>query len=201
MVQGEGVGVVSSKSTSAQGSAAELAGDACLLAAAAIPLGPLALLIGPVGAWLLHGRSLSKRVALGAAFGLVAGLVVVGALIAALAFALNAAGLGGDNQNTIPLILVGIVAAAFLAAVISLDIDAIRDLAPTRRAHARLDVVRLILTAVLLVGGVSIFLVQRANPGSEIADAVIFSLASGAVAAITTYVATKYAERSTGAAA
>jgi len=189
---------MSSDITPANEGVAGLAGDACLLAAVTIPLGPLALIIGPIASWLLHGRSVNKRAAIGLVIGLVAGTVVVGAFMAVLALGLSAANFGGDSQNTIPLVLFGIVAVGFVAAMIALDVDAIRDLVPARRVHLRLDVVRLVATAILLAGGVAIFLAQRANPGSEVADAAVFAVLSGATAAVATYVAWKYTDRSMG---
>jgi hypothetical protein len=43
---------------------------------------------------------------------------------------------------------VAVLAAAYLVAIVWLDVDALRDLSPQRREHARLDIVRLLATAV-----------------------------------------------------
>lgn len=189
---------MTSESTQKSG-VAEIAGDACMLSAVAVPLGPLAVVVGPAAAWLLHGRRMDKRAVGGWALGLLAGIVAVGALVALLAFGLNAVGQGGEDQNTVPIVVLGVVALAFLGAVIWLDVDAIRDLMASQRDHARVDVVRLVVSGILLVAIIAVTVVQTRYPASEAGEAGVFALASGAVGAIAAAVASAWQLRTEAA--
>lgn len=66
----------------------------------------------------------------------------------------------------------------------AMAVDAVRDLAPARRAHVRLDVVRLVAAAILAVGVAAIVRIQTTNPATEAGDAGVFALAGGAVAGV-----------------
>lgn len=167
---------------------ASLVGDACLLTAVTIPLGPLSLFIGPSAAWYLHGRKMDRSAVLAGLAGLVAGLVAVGGAGALVGLGLESIGLGGDDY-VVPLVIMGVVALVFFAALVALDVDAIRDLDPVRRIHARLDVVRLVVSVVLIVGTVAVIWAQLANPATETGDAGVFALVAAAIGAVTMWVA------------
>lgn len=166
---------------------ASLVGDACLFTAATIPLGPLSLVVGPSAAWYLHGRKLDWSAVLAGIAGIFAALVIVAAAGVLGGFGLDSVGLRGDYAA--PLLMLGVVALLFFSALIALDVDAVRDLNPARRAHARLDFVRLAVSVVLMVGTVAVTWVQVANPETGIGDAGVFALAAGAVGAAAMWVA------------
>lgn len=167
---------------------ASLVGDACLLTAVTIPLGPLSLVIGPSAAWYLHGRRLDLPAVLAGVTGIAAGLVVVGAVGGLAGLILESIGLGGDDFVA-PLVLLGVVALIFFTVLIVLDVDAVRDLDPARRAHARLDFVRIAVSVVLVVGTIGVIWTQVTNPASGVGDAGVFALAAGAVGAVAMWVA------------
>jgi len=148
------------------GPRAVLAGDGALLMAAACavlaPLGylfegvaiPLMVvgLLAPLLAWRLHGRRVDRTATGGAVLGYLAGagltlgLVVLTVLVI---LALTAVGLSAtsvDAGRVLGQIQVVVIAVAYLALAAWLDVDALRDLAAQRRAHAGLDVARLVAT-------------------------------------------------------
>jgi len=165
-----------------------MAGDAALFGAISIVGGPLALVIGPIASWLLHGRRVSRetaiRLAISLAVGIVAGLAVVGGFLAAFATLGAVIGPIGGSEFTFAITLLSVVGALFAAGVVALVVDAVRDLASTRRRHVRLDVARLVATAVLVVEGTAITVIQSRNPAAEIGDAGVCAPAAGAVAAV-----------------
>lgn len=169
-----------------------MAGDAALFAAITILTGPLSLIIGPAASWLLHGRRVSRATAISLAIslavGIVAGLAVVGGLLAAFGTIGAVIGPIGGSEFTFAITLLSVVGALFTAGLVALVVDAIRDLAPSRRRHVRLDVARLVATAVLVVEGTAITVIQSRNPAAEIGDAGVFALAAGAVAAVAIWV-------------
>jgi len=105
-----------------------------------------------------------------------------------LGFGLESLGLGGDDYLA-PLVMLGVAALLFFSALIALDVDAVRDLDPARRTHARLDFVRLAASVVLIVATVGITWSQLANPTMAVGDAGVFALAAGAVGAVSMWVA------------
>lgn len=179
---------MSSEITHSKLATASLVGDACLLSAVTIPFGPLSLLIGPSVAWYLHGRRLDLSALLAGITGIVSGLVVVGGLGGLVALVVGSLGFAEDDFR-VPIVIVSVIAIAFFSALIALDVDAVRDLNPTRRTHARLDFVRIAVSVVLVVGTVAVTWTQMANPGSEVGDAGVFALAAGAVGAVAMWVA------------
>ena len=178
----------------AKGNSATIAGDACLFTAAtfcllAVAGGPLALIIGPAAAWLLHGRRLDRPAAVSGGFGLVAGVVAVGGFFVVLPLLARAVEPPGWSEFAIPVALLAVAGAVFLAVVVGLDVDGIRDLSPSRRHHVRLDIARLVSTLVVVVFAAVVTLVQLANPAGEIGEAGIFALGAAAVGAVTMLVA------------
>jgi hypothetical protein len=150
---------MASARTSKIGPRALLAGDGGLLTVAAFAvLGPLAsllqagaillmgvVLLAPLLAWWLHGRSVDTPATEGAVLGYLAGaglsLVLLGLIALLVALPLSALSLSGTEWITAAVVIV-----AYLAVAARLDVDALRDLSPGRREHARLDVARLVAT-------------------------------------------------------
>jgi hypothetical protein len=189
-----------------------LAGDACLLTAAAFGLvmGVLALtfaregepagtwvsllsavlslvvvILGPLVAWRLHGRHLTGIAVLGAVIGGFVGSNVVGILVMLVFAPLGwlVSQVGGSELAGLILMVV-VVGAAFAALMAWLVADGVRDLSLSRRAHLRLDVLRLISTAVMVVFAIGVWLWTSAHPGDESGEAIIFAMFAGMSAAI-----------------
>jgi hypothetical protein len=185
---------MSSDITSTRGNTAAIVGDACLFTTAAFCLlavvgGPLALLIGPAVAWSLHERRIDRTAVIGGVVGIAVGLVAVGGLFALVSLVSGAIGPVGGWEFTVPVALLATAGAVFLALLVALDIDSLRDLSPARRKHTRLDLARLASTLVVAVFMVVVSLLQSAHPESEIGDAGVFALGAGAVGALTMLVA------------
>lgn len=187
----------STASTSVASIASDLAmaGDAALFTAVTIVAGPLSLLIGPTAAWLLHGRRLNRAAAISLAVGVVAGLVVVGGVLLVLVGIGWAIGPLGGSEFTYPIVLLAVASILFLAGLVALIVDAVRDLAPARRRHVRLDVARLVATAALAVGVAAMTVIQTRNPATEVGDAGVFALAAGSVAGVAMRVGGRVHER------
>lgn len=202
-----------------------LAGDACLLTAAAFSLltaiaGALVLtgvappigsapptavgvilsilllvlsfggeVVGPVAAWLLHGRRISGVAVLGAVLGFIAGGIAVQGVVVVAMLSGQLTKLVMGTELVGPGAVLAIVVAAFVALVVWLDIDAVRDLSPARSLHRRLDIVRIASTVVVVLLMGAIIGVSIANPKTEIGEAAIFALAGGIFAAVLTSVA------------
>ena len=188
--------MVTSDVTFSNQTSATIVGDACLFTAAAFcvlavfgPLLAFALLVGPVTAWLLHDRRIDRTAVVAGAIGIAAGLVTVGGVLFLLPLVAGAIGPVGGWEFAMPVALLAIVSLAFLGLIIALDIDSVRDLMPARRTHTRLDVARLVSTAVIAVFLAVVSFVQATNPASEIGDAGVFALAAAAVGAVTMMVA------------
>lgn len=167
-----------------------LVGDACLFTAAAFcPLalvgGPLAFVIGPAAAWLLHDRRIDRAAVISEVLGIVISVVVVGGLFVLAPLVSTAIGPIGGREFAVPAAFLAAAGTVFLALMVLLDIDAIRDLLPARRKHIRLDYLRLASTVVIAVFVVVVSLVQTIYPETEIGDAGVFALGAAAVGAVT----------------
>ena len=181
---------MSSEITAPKGNPATLVGDAGLFTAAAfcvlvIVAVPLAVIVGPAAAWLLHRRRLDRAAIGSGVIGIGVGGVIVGGLFMLVALVARAIGPAGDSEFTVPLTLLAIAGTLFLALLVGLDIDSLRDLWPARRQHLRLDIARLIATLIVAIFTVVVSLLQAANPASEIGEAGIFGLAATAMGAAT----------------
>ena len=180
---------MSADAVSGNGSAAALVADACLLTAAALCVlvfaPPFALLIGPGAAWVLHDRRIDRTAAVGCLIGVVAGLVAVGACFVLAALLLDLIGPIGGSEYAAPIVVLVLVGAAFLVLVGALDVAAVRDLMPARSIRVRLDVARLVSTAVIVVFAAVVTSLQTTRPSGESGDAGVFALGAGAVGAVT----------------
>lgn len=150
---------------------------------------PVSLALGPIAAWHLHGRRFGGVAVLGFLLGIVAGVATVQviALLAMLAGTTVERVTGVELAGLIAML--AIVAAAFLAVVVALDIDAVRDLSPERGEHRRLDIARIVATVVVLVYMAGTIGLNVANPKSEIGEAGIFALGAGIFGAVVVAVA------------
>ena len=167
-----------------------LVGDACLFTAAAFcPLvlvgGPLALVIGPAAAWLLHDHRIDWAAAISEVIGIVISVVVVGGFFVFVPLVSAAIGPIGGWEFAVPAAFLATAGTVFLALIVVLDIDGIRDLLPARHKHIRLDYARLVSTLVIAVFVVVVSLVQTIYPETEIGDAGVFALGAAAVGAVT----------------
>jgi hypothetical protein len=145
---------------------------------------PLALLIGPVAVWLLHRRRIDRRALIGGAVGLIAGILAVGGLFLLAMFFSGAFASGPDEVFSVPYAIVIPALVVFGGVIAALDIDSLRDLARSRRAHTRLDFGRLAATAVIVVFAVAVGLMQLANPASEVFELGVYALGGAAASAV-----------------
>jgi hypothetical protein len=144
-----------------------------ILSAAAMLLGGVG---GPVIAWLIHDRRISLPAVVGAILGApAAGAVffVFVALSTAIGWAISPL---WDAEYAGPLAGAILVTVAFFVLVIWLVTDAVRDLAPSRRTHARLDTVRLIAAGLVAAFSAAVMVLAFAPGNAEIAEALAFML-------------------------
>ena len=173
----------------ARGSARVLVADACILTAAALCVlvfvPPLALLVGPGAAWVLHERRLDRTAVIGGVIGIVVGIVAVGACLVVAALVLDLIGPVGGSEFTVPAAALAVAGTAFLVLLVALDVAAVRDLMPARRVRTRLDIARLVSTSVIAVFVSVMSLLQVTRPNGGFGDAGVFALGAGAVGAVT----------------
>jgi hypothetical protein len=218
----KGASVMASARTFKVGPRALLAGDGGLLTAAALGVvvalasligtgshgSNIAVMIGvaavgilvPPLAWWLHGRRIDGTATAGAVGGYLASAVLVFAVVMLLAIierAATAIGLYATvNEASAALESIAAIAVfvAYLAAVVWLVADGMRDLSSRRRTHVPLDVVRLVAAVVYVAFCVGVIVVGPTDTlGGDIA---VFLLAPGAVGAVVVIVADAVARSS-----
>lgn len=186
---------------------AELAGDGFLLTAGTVTVGlalsyGLAMWFGGTAfefgtafvmfasgaagvatAWLLHGRRINGVAIAGGIAGWLAGALVI-PLAAATSFLLGLPlRLVTENEAAGPLAVLVLISIGVVALIVWLLVDAVRDMARTRRAHFRLDVARVAATvAFAFLIAASVYLVFT-QPGPEQGEAPIWAMAAGVTAA------------------
>lgn len=181
---------MSSHVASAKSGAIAIIGDACVFTAVAIVAGPLALVIGPSAAWLLHGRRMDRSAVMAGIIGMAIGFLVVGGFFFLLPIVWGAIRPVGSGEFTVPVALLAWTGVVFLAVLVALDVDAVRDLSsPARQNHTRLDIARLVATLILAGAAVVMSIVQLTHPATGIGDAGVFALGAGAVGAVAMSVA------------
>ena len=84
-----------------------------------------------------------------------------------------------DSEFAGPIALLVVVSGAFVALVLWLVVGAIRDLGAGRRAHVRIDVLRLASAAILATFSVGVAVWIANNPGDESGEALIFAMVAG----------------------
>jgi hypothetical protein len=136
------------------------------------------VVIGPLAAWRLHGRRVGWTTTFGALVGYALGGASVFALTLVASLPMWAVRLVTGSEYAGAIAYLALVAAAFLVLSGWLAFDAARDLAPKRREHVWLDVVRLLATvsAVGFSAGVVAFQFRASGFDPE---AVVFVLAAG----------------------
>jgi hypothetical protein len=177
------------KAASAKMDTVALVGDACLFTAAAFcPLvlvgGPLALVIGPAAAWLLHDRRIDWAAVISEVIGIVISVVVVSGLFVLVSLVSAAVGPIGGREFAVPAAFLATVGTAFLALIVVLDIDGVGDLSPARHRHIRLDYARLASTLVIAMFVVVVSLVQTIYPETETGDAGVLAFGAASVGAV-----------------
>lgn len=136
---------------------------------------------GPVVAWLVRGR----KITLAAAGGALVSAPVTAALF--FAFVLLSTALGwllqgiNDAEWFGPLVGAALVEIGFLGLCVWLVADAVRDRAPSRRQHVRVDAVRLAAFAIVIVYSVVVVIFALQPGAGEVFEALGFMLI-GAVA-------------------
>ncbi len=158
-------------------------------------LGLVSVVAGAVIAWKLHGREFGGAAIPG---------IVLGILLAAIAmgvgfFALAGIGMGISAVSGSEFAgLIVVVAAALIATmiiIVSLDIDAVRDMGAERNEHRRLDTLRFIATGVLAVYVIGVAAAMFMSPGSDFIDAALFAIMAGAQAGLVTAFADMWVRR------
>jgi hypothetical protein len=158
-------------------------------------LGLVAIVGGPVVAWRLHGRDFSSAMIAGVALGVVA---TAGAVVAiAVLLPLTVSGIARliGSQISAMFIALGVLAVSALIVIVRLDFDAVRDMAPSRNEHRRIDVVRLAATAVLVGYSIGVAALVATNPASEIGEAIPFTIIAGSIAGLVTAVTDMWVRR------
>jgi hypothetical protein len=137
------------------------------------------VVVVPLLVWLMHGRRLSGMAVLGGLAGAFStgivfmGIAALSALLGLLVSPLT------DSEFAGPIAMLVIVSAAFVALGLWLVADAIRDLAPARRAHQRIDALRLACFAILAMFAAGVAVWTANNPGEESGEAIIFAMVAG----------------------
>lgn len=142
-------------------------------------IGVAGFFVGPLVAWLLHGRRVDWVASLGALAGFVLGgaavyaATMLAALVTWIVFRVTGSELGGAVA------FLTVTMLALLALAVWLSVDAIRDLSPNRREHVGLDVARL-LAAVLVIGfSIGVYAVTTTMQGGFDPEALAFMIAAG----------------------
>jgi hypothetical protein len=198
------------------GPRAALAGDGGLLLAAAcaivmglatllgsvphvpvvvVGIGTVVAVFAPLLAWRLHGRHVDGSATVGACLGYITGgvllflLLMLGAIVARIVTAVGLFASSDDAGKVVGIVAVVAIMVAYLAAVAWLDVDALRDLSPKRREHARLDVTRLVATVafVAYLAGVIVWATGASNV--EDVGLILLLVAPGTIGAAVVTVA------------
>ena len=149
--------------------------------------------LAPLLAWWLHGRRIDGTATAVAVAGYLASAVLVFALVMILAMIDKAAAAIGlfatvdDAAATLESIAAIAVFVAYLAAVVWLAADGLRDLSSRRRTHVPLDIARLVATVVYVAFCVGVIVM---GPSDTLrGDIAVFLLAPGAMGAVVVTVA------------
>lgn len=142
--------------------------------------------VGPVLTWLLYRRRASTRAALGA----IAGFPVAGAIVMAASM-LGAlidwvVGQFTSVEFAGAIAYLFLVSAAFLAMIVWLNVDAVRDLAHSHRQHLPVNIGRFAATVTVVVFMVAVIVLVSAGADPE---AWVFVLAAGVVGGVVVVVA------------
>jgi len=140
------------------------------------------VLVCPYVVWRLHGHRATTSSALGAGAGFLGGggLLWVGMMTVAGVSLLVSWLSGGRVSEAVAAFV--LLVTLLVALLVTLDVDALRDLARAR-THRGTDVARLLATGLALVTAAGSLWYAMANPGQEPAALLAFGLASGVTGA------------------
>ncbi|HZW45422.1 MAG TPA: hypothetical protein VFF32_13735 [Dermatophilaceae bacterium] len=143
------------------------------------------VIVGPLVAWRLHGRRLTCMAVLGAVVGgfVLGNVVGMLAMLVLVPLVWLVTSVSGSEIAGL-IVVVVLVGGAFVALLVWLVVDGVGDLSPSRREHPRLDVVRFISVAVLVVFAIAVGIWTARNPGGETGEAILFAMMAGVGAAM-----------------
>lgn len=153
---------------------------------------------GVIAAWMLHGRRITGAASVGGLLGVVASSVVMPAFVFVAYLLGLLASIFTAWEFAGPLAAAVVFGAAAVALMVWLLVDAMRDLAPSRRTHFRLDLARIGAALALVVLAVIVIVMAMQPDGAETAEAIIFALIAGVGGALMVAgadAATLYAQR------
>jgi len=138
---------------------------------------------GVVAAWLLHGRRITGAALVGGvAGGAVGGMTTP--LVAFLAYLIGLPlRLVTAWEFAGPVVVLAIVAMAFIWVVVWVLLDAVRDLRGVEHAHVRLDQARIAAASLVAALAAVVAVAMLADPSGEMGEAIIFVFLAGAVGA------------------
>lgn len=143
-----------------------------------------AVVVGPVSAWILHGRRLSWAAVIGGVLGgFLASMLLGAATMLLVGVGVTVSAITGSELAG-PITTLALAGLVLLALAVWLARDAVRDLAPERRAHPRLDVVRLVAIGLVAVVAVGSLVWSATHPGDESAELIAFALGTGLLGAV-----------------
>jgi len=158
-------------------------------------LGLVSVVAGAVIAWKLHGRDFGGATIPGIVLGIVAAAITMGVGFFALAgIGMGLSAVSGSEFAGL-VVVVGAATVAALVIIVSLDVDAVRDMGPERSEHRRLDTLRFIATGVLVVYVIGVAVATYMSPGSDVIDAALFAIMAGAQAGLVTAFADMWVRR------
>lgn len=160
-----------------------LAGPARILLTISWLVGIAGVFIGPYVAWRLHGRRAGPPAVLGALVGFPLGGTFVYMFTMSAALITLAVKLVTRSTYAGAVTFLLVICASFLAVVAWLVADAVRDLAPSRREHIRLDVARLLSAASVVAFTAGVIVVTAARSTAD-PEAIVFLLAAAMVGGV-----------------
>jgi hypothetical protein len=137
---------------------------------------------------LLHEHRIDRTAIVSGLIGIAAGLLAVLGVSLLLSLVAGAAGRASGGEAAVPVAALTVISSMVLALIIALVADSVRDLLLARRLHPRLDVVRLVATAVIAVFGAVVITLQAMDLARAVGDAAIFALGAAAVGSVTALV-------------
>jgi len=138
---------------------------------------------GVLATWLLHGRRITNLTAIGGVIGPALGVMAFPVFVG-LSFLVGLPlKLVTPSEFAGPLAMLAILSVALLVLIGWLLADAVRDMAPSKRAHYRLDIARIAAAAAFLTLGIVCAVLIFASPGPEQGEAVIWAMVGGAIGA------------------
>lgn len=153
-----------------------------------------AMVLAPLAVWRLHDRRVDGSATAGAVLGLIVGFVALWVVLPAawlLAYVVVAlcTVVGLSVSASAGASVVGVaIAVVYLVAAGWLDVAALRDLAPGRRAHVALDLTRLVSTVAYAayVVGVMLLVAAGSDASAGMYTVLLLAMPGAAGAAVVT---------------